>query len=93
MSEPLQKGILSFLQLDGTPQTLAGAARVYEKGSRLSRRRYSCARGRPWVRTTPGAGTLNWAVTSLGSVVVKRIGLPVGDRALRRPATPEQLVL
>ena len=43
MSEPLQKGILSFLQLDGTPQTLAGAARVYEKGSRLSRRRYSCA--------------------------------------------------
>jgi len=30
MSEPLQKGILSFLQLDGTPQTLAGAAQVYE---------------------------------------------------------------
>ena len=32
MSEPLQKGILSFLQLDGTPQTLAGATRIYETG-------------------------------------------------------------
>jgi hypothetical protein len=32
MSEPLQKGILSFLQLDGTPQTLAGAARGTRAG-------------------------------------------------------------
>ena len=45
MSEPLQKGILSFLQLDGTPQTLAGGRASLRDvdGGGLSRRRYSCA--------------------------------------------------
>jgi len=72
--------------MEGTPSL------PREGGDRLSHRRYSCAGGRPWVGTKPGAGTLNWEVTGLGSVVAKRIGLPVGDRAPRHSAMPEPLV-
>src|SRR5580700_11166641 len=60
ISTPSQNEIPPLPRLDGAPQTLEHRREALGVG-RLSRRRFSCAGGRPWVGTKSGEIRLNWA--------------------------------